>query len=196
MKEKKDIEWLLHWAFSTQFVEQAAGDLKQLGPSSGPGGFESLALLGVRVDCSSSAEKMLGVCCHDDAAMIYDTVMRIDSPEAKGLLILHARANTRPDWIPAGVGKLVPVLDRNGKPRRMYRNPEKSRGDLGPMMEWQGNSVDMVEYHRAMWSAWHEGMCVLVDAVNADMTSFIATPPKAQAAPWDWTGTIHYEETG
>lgn len=191
MKETRDIEWLVNWALQAQNVERAIKNATPMaqGQSSQPA-FEQMARLGVRVDSSRKAESWGNVDCQNDAVIIYDLIQRLPR-DAAGLVVIHGRAGTRPDWCVEGVGCEVPVLTAKGKPRRIYRDPIKSMGDLGPMMEWIGHRQETVDFHRAQYAVWYQALSALVPFANKELEAYQAERPKASPYPWDWSGVVH-----
>jgi len=186
VKENRDIEWLVNWAFQVQRVEAALRNVTPDAPAISPSAMLQMLELGCRVDTSSSAQKWDSARCGDDAVVIYDCVRRLPR-EAVGLVVMHGRAGTRPDWCPEGVGCEVPVLTAKGKPRRIYRDPIKCRGDLGPMMRWQGHRPEVVEFHRAQYRVWHLALNALVLPLNEGLGDYVATKLVKNGWPWDWS---------
>jgi hypothetical protein len=185
MKEQRDIEWLVNWAFQKQRVEDAMRSLVPSAPTISPSAMLQLLELGVRVDTSSAGEKWGSAQCHDDAVVIYDMVRRLPR-EAAGLVVLHGRIGTRPDWCPGGIGCEVPMLDKRGRPRRIWRDPARRKGDLGPMLQWRGHRAEAVEFHRAQYAVWHAALATLTDPFNAEAVDFHASGPNTSAEPWSW----------
>jgi len=183
MKENRDIEWLVNWAFQTQRVEDAVRNLMPVGPDISQSAMLQMLELGVRVDTSSQGQKWDSAQCHDDAVVVYDCVRRLPHAAA-GLVVVHGRAGTRPDWCPEGVGHEVPVLTKKGKPKRIYRDPIKCKGDLGPMMQWRGHRPEVVQFHRAQYAVWHAALCALISPLNGEMVSYVVGGPLAAALPW------------
>jgi len=191
VKAEKDIEALLEWAYREQHIEAA---VRQLMPTLGGGstvsGLLQVLELGTRIDSSSAGERFAGVRCHEDAAVIYDAVQqlaRAGLTETAGLLTLHARVGTRPDWCPGEIAEQVPVLDKRGNHKKLYRDQAKQRGFLGYAWEWSdGNRPDKVAHFRAQWTAWRLGLADVAKLVNGELSAFHATGPAVAAEPWAW----------
>ena len=185
MAEFKDVEDLLIWAFRDQKVEAVASSLRpmQAGWSSTCSLGEVMAL-GTRVDGSSAGAKFLGARCHEDAAVIYDAVMALP-PEAWVEVIKHARTATEPDWHTEGPGQWVVPTDRNGNPKRRWRDEARQRGDMGeaaPVLV--GTHPRVVEEARAIYRLWHVSLAELVPLLNRELVDHVATPPARPAEPW------------
>jgi len=188
-RKSRDIETLLVWAFRDQKVEQVARMLRPAPPrQSAVSSLGDVLGLGTRVDTSSAAARQAGTHCHEDAAVIFDAVMQLP-PDAWLLLVKHARSGTRPEWWPEGPGEWVVPLDKQGRPKRLWRDPSRRLGDLGPAPAvLVGIEPTMVEADRAAYGLWHIAMCDLVPMVNSEMVEHEATGPAAHPIPWRETG--------
>ncbi len=184
MKEIRDIEWLLNWAFENQRVETAIKMAIPKLPNISGGGFKQLMELGVRVDSSSAGERWGSARCHDDAVIIYDLVCRLPK-EAMGILVIHARAGTRPDWCEAGIGCEEAVLDGRGRTKKIWRDPINRTGLIGVQTKWVGHRPEVVEFQRAQYLVWREALKVLVIPVNKELTNFQSTMPRCAKQPWE-----------
>lgn len=186
MPKAMDVEDLLIWAFRDQKVDHVA---KRLWPKEGTGvsmasSLAEVMALGCRVDTSSAGSMHMAVQCHEDAAVIYDAVMALPA-EAWMFVIKHARSATRPDWHPEGPGEFVVPLDRNGRPKRVWRDPARQRGDLGPApAELVGTHPANVEEARRAYAVWHAALLDLVPMLNAELVDHEAIGPEAPAEPW------------
>lgn len=186
MARAMDVEDLLIWAFRDQKIEHVANAMRPRGPGgSNASSLGELLALGCRVDTSSAGASFLGGAqCHEDAAVMYDAVMALP-PDAWSIVIRHARTGTRPDWHPEGPGYWVTPLDSKGNPKRLWRDPAKQKGDLGPApQELIGTRPSTVEQDRRIYAVWHAALGDLVSLVNAEMADHVATPPEAPAEPW------------
>lgn len=186
-KTSVDIEELLVWAFKHQGVENYVGALRSWGTHSQGSLGSSIAqtlMLGARVDGGSPAARMLGARCPDDALTVYEAVMTLP-PEAWMLVIKHARSGTEPEWYPEGPGRWVQPLDAKGEPKRIWRDPKRRRGDLGPApSEFEGLSLALVEEARASFRLWHVALCELLPLVNPELERFTAFWPARPLEPW------------
>ena len=185
MAEFKDVEDLLVWAFRDQHIEHvASSQMPSQGGWSATCSLGEVMMLGTRVDTSSAGANFLSARCHEDAAVIYEAVMALP-PEAWVEVIKHARTATWPDWHTEGPGRWVVPRDRNGQPKRRWRDPVKQRGDMGEAPpELIGTHPRVVEEARAIYRLWHVSLCELVPLLNREMVDHRATPPLRSAAPW------------
>jgi hypothetical protein len=184
MAKRLDVEELVNWAFEKQRVEDVAKTLMPQAPASLVSGLSSLLVLGTRVDSSSAGARMLGARCHEDAAVIYDAVMAL-APEAWMLVIKHGRNGTRPDWHEEGPGEWVQPVDKQGNPRKLWRDPANRRGFLGfqgPVLI--GTDPVHVELARTSWSLWRAGLADLIPVLNAEMVDHVAEGPAIPTEPW------------
>ena len=186
MPKAMDVEDLLIWAFRDQKIEAVANRMRPKGPGgSNASSLGELLALGCRVDTSSAGANFLGgVQCHEDAAVIYDAVMALPA-DAWHMVIKHARNGTQPDWHPEGPGYWITPLDRNGQPKRLWRDPAKQKGDMGPAPdELIGTRPSSVEQDRRGYAMWHAALVDLVGLFNSEMVDHEATGPQAPAEPW------------
>ena len=186
MPKARDVEALLVWAFRDQKIEAvAAGVLPRAQTWSQTSSLGEIMALGTRVDSSSAGARHVAIHCHEDAAVIYDAVMALP-PDAWQIVIKHARTGTQPDWHPEGPGVWVVPLDRNGRPKRLWRDPAKQKGDLGPApAELVGTRPEVVEQDRRAYAMWHAALVDLVGLLNAEMVDHEAIGPEAPPAPWN-----------
>lgn len=187
MPKAMDVEDLLVWAFRDQKIETVASKMRPRGPGgSNASSLGDLLALGCRVDTSSAGANFLGgVQCHVDAAVIYDAVMALP-PEAWFMIKKHALSGTRPEWYPEGPGEWVVPVDRSGKPKRLWADPAKQRGDLGlAPAELVGTRPSTVEQDRKAYAVWHAALVDLVGMLNSELEDYQATGPAVSARPWD-----------
>lgn len=186
MPKAMDVEDLLIWAFRDQKIEAVASNMRPRGPgASNASSLGELLALGCRVDTSSAGANFLGGAqCHEDAAVVYDAVMALP-PDAWHLVIKHARTGTRPEWHPEGPGQWVVPVDRNGKPKRLWLDPVKQRGDLGEAPpELVGVRPSSVEQDRRAYALWRAALVDLVGLFNSEMVDHEAIGPIVEAEPW------------
>jgi hypothetical protein len=186
MKEFRDVEDLLVWAFRDQKVEAFANSFRPKATGwSSMSSLGQLMVLGTRVDSPSAGARFVGARCHEDATVIFEAVMALPSA-AWVEIIKHARGGSVPEWHEDGPGEFVVPLDRNGQPKRLWHDPVRQRGDMGPAPAELvgGPPPDIVEEDRAIYRLWHVTMCELVPMLNAEMQEFGALPPRRPAEPW------------
>lgn len=183
VRERRDVEDLLIWAMvdnglGGQIVERRGRiGWTELGTivDGGRGGWE---ISGPRVQ-------------HDDAYAIANTVLALPPDPVTGeatmaeLVIRHARTNCRPDWCEEGVGRAVPKVNKRGQVEYDYERPgdRKSR-KLEAKMVWKGETQAAVDFYRARYALWWIALKTLVAPLNAAMTRFEATGPRAPEEPW------------
>lgn len=180
-----DVEELVNWAFEDQKIEAVA---RRLGPPqlqrSPESSLAQLLALGCRVDTSSAGAMHLAVQCHEDAAVIYDAVMALP-PEAWFLVIKHGRNGTQPDWHEEGPGQWVQPLDKNGEPKKMWRDARNRRGYLGLEPPYLvGTNPELVAEARAEYQVWHAALVELVPMLNSEMVDHVADGPRSEREPW------------
>lgn len=186
MAEFKDVEDLVVWAFRDQRVEQVASSLRPRQPGwSSSTSVAQVMALGTRVDSSAAGARFLGGRCHEDAAVIYDAVMSLP-PEAWREVVKHARTATEPYWYEEGPGYFAVPLDRAGRPKRLWRDPARQKGDLGEAPpELVGTHPVVVEEARAIYRLWHVSLCELVPMLNRELVAHRASLPLRPAEPWN-----------
>jgi hypothetical protein len=185
MPKAMDVEDLLIWAFRDQKIDLVAAAMRPKGPSgSSHSSLAEMLMLGTKVDTTSAGARHFAVHCHEDAAVVYDAVMALP-PEAWMFVIKHAKSATQPDWHPEGPGRYVVPLDKHGQPKRLWRDPAKQRGDLGPMpAELVGTNPVHVEESRRAYAVWHAALVDLVALLNTELVDHEAIGPAAMPEPW------------
>jgi len=116
--------------------------------------------LGTHVSSHTFAQKIAGAKCHDDAITVLDAIYRLPI-EAQVLVIKCGRADCSPDYAPEGVGKEVPLLTKQGNPKKLWRNPSMQSGFIGYATQWQGTLPEVVKFHRSEWKLWREALIAL-----------------------------------
>ena len=217
LREARDIELLLQWAYQDQvvhkagvegewvYLDQAAlaergrfGGAYQSKSSDGCFAVERYATLGTFVDGG-------GLHASDardhDAEVLHDAVSRL--PNGRRFLVFnHALAGTRPEWGEGVVPRLEPIFKRNrwpwwdaeGKPKRgsyetMYQAGRKEvvYVPLRPKPE-----LSQLMTKRIGYSLWWDALATLTEALgrsDAGMRRFRPTGPSAPAYPWETDAT-------
>ncbi|MGJ8529829.1 hypothetical protein [Maritalea sp.] len=189
-KTKIDIHKLVHWALVREHAEHVARLQAQAfspGQSQGYATNNSVLELGTHVDSSTFAAKVAGAKCHDDALTVLDAIHRLPS-EAQMVVIKCGRADCHPYFAPEGVGKMVPVLDRNGHPKKKWRNPETKAGFLGVEMVWEGLLREEVNFYRNGYKMWREALCELHASLQKELISYALTKKLPSTTPWKTRG--------
>lgn len=157
-----DMEDLLVWTYQDQFAHTVTvtDDLRLVGAGYGNGmrGFEVLADLGCLVDGKPGVANVAG-----DAEAIHAAVLALDDV-ACGLVVMHAVAGTRPDWMPGAVPLPVPVRRANGKPELVYHDLARSKpAYCRPRYK---PAAEVIELARESYTAWWQGVAGLAVALG------------------------------
>lgn len=194
----QDIERLLHWAYGVQRVGwlegrgvglaalEAAADGNEVYGVSGCGcaAVARMGVLGVRVDTSR-------VGGHPDAApdalALHQAVLSATRGVARGLVIRHAEAGTRPDWDAPGI-RCLPVMRRKrGEDVPEVVLSDKGRRPLWCPVRYTGRRRDDLEAIRQVWSTWRSALLAVRFALLRDgrrIRGALPTGPAAPAEPW------------
>lgn len=179
-----DIERLLIWTYQNQVADQVTRrvmrGLAPQGYASTMGAVVRQGLLGCRIDGG------LGVvtCAddlHPDAEAVHDAVLSLPSL-ACGLVIMHAKAGTRPDWMEGVVQRLRPVRMPSGKPLVEYwdrerRKPAYCHIELYP-------SDESIRFARGVYLEWWDALDHLSFVVEGRLTERRAVGPECPREPW------------
>lgn len=190
-KKDIDIEKLLIWTYQDQAAMQVVS--RSVGYAFGGGGdsfgaVERYGRLGCFPDCAGAAAVGNDE-LHPDAERVYETVAHLPVQTA-GLVVLHARAGTRPDWIPEGT--LVKPEYRltaggairrrkDGSPRVHMIYDDNRNGIACRIVV--NNPPQMLRFHRAQYALWHEALAVLVKNLSG-LREYSACGPGAAGRPW------------
>lgn len=176
-----DIERLLIWTYQAQAADvvsrRIAGAIGPGQPVSNMAVLERQNLLGVRVDCSRAVGASRDL--HPDAEAVHDWVLGL--PGARiGLVISHAKAGTRPEWLPDTGMRVEPVTRSNGKPKMEWDYAAK-RPLYCPIRYVPDPSY--VAFTREVYMDWWAVLSVMVDDLP-DLSSHCVTGPEAEYEPW------------
>ena len=197
-KVRKDmpIDQLLLWVYQTQCAAAIIGrGVGMYGPEkdadnilykniSGDGVYaiQRNAMLGVRVDHSGWASADI----HPDAELVHDLIVgRGFTPLERGLLISYGESGVVPDWLPGVRPMVVGKFRANGKPVMVY-DDSKKRKPVACVLEVV-NSVEHIEYCRAVYARWYEAMeklCGMLWSADVVVTSFNVEKPSMKKEPW------------
>ncbi len=134
---------------------------------------------------------------HPDAERVHSTTMMLGGIDAM-LVVRHAKAATRPDWLPNARHRFEPVwkvgrkfADDTGLPVKgsyqVITDWDKSRhvrSTYCPISEHDGR--DHVAAKREVYRRWRRALVVLADYfVAAPLSAHIVRGPAAAATPWD-----------
>ena len=177
-----DIEQALIWTYRLQ-----QADLRQqMGVGPQPQ-FDSCAL----VARSLSTAVSVGADCHPDADLLHGFVLGLSRYQAV-LVICHAKAADRPDWLPGAKLVIAAEVNLRGNPRRIYDENRNLIGhrvrqavELGDGTLMLGWDLDVVEAERNTYRLWHQALVDLsrrLGTIRVD--GKLAIGPEAPATPW------------
>ena len=199
-KEPIEIRELVRWALVDQQVEASikAANARMVhrkgGMVTSTAKLEQMLQLGCKIDGHGPGELLDDreiFDCHVDAVRVYDALDHLPRREAKDAIYFHCKRNTVPDWAEEGVGKLVPVLGKNGKPKPLVKSPRPNGEDTGLingekyLMEYDGLEPYQVKRARLIYSIWYEGLVAIQRELEKSLKSFIPQPPSVRAQPWE-----------
>lgn len=120
----------------------------------------------------------------DDEAM--QVKMAIDQLpiECRVLIVQYGRAGLRPDWIEEGYGTVQQLTDARGRLRWIWEDPVNRTGAKRPMMGFVGEQRDNVDFHRAQYQLWWQGLADIVGPLNDVLERRYVTGPVLSRSPW------------
>ena len=194
LRRSIDVERLLWWVYRDQKADivigrgdgmmatEAAVDGVVIRGVSGDGvaAVISQAQLGCRVDGGGASADHL----HRDAETAHRAVMRLPRPIALTVM-QHARAGTRPDWLPEARPKAEPRMTPRGKVLVRYDVSDVHRNYGWCVIDWT-TSVAQIQAARTEWALWHAALWSLSAELSRPrvMTRFLPSPPSVPAEPW------------
>jgi hypothetical protein len=172
-----DIERLVTWALRDQGL-----GWEKPGKSAGGYGF---AQLGTLVSGGVVANPNAGLLSDEDALLVKMAVDML-APDPRAAVLQFGRAGLRPEGWDEAIGEPQQLVDKRGRPRWDYDNPNNKRGPRRPLLDMLAWSVhrDEVLFARRQWTMWREALLVLRDYVGPKLQHHIATGPEAPAEPW------------
>jgi len=149
---------LLRWAYQDEQIDA----MSRPGGVWLGGGVDSLTMvaerkaLGCRVDGGGYGVYRT----HPDAEAVHEAVRRLPGRQV-GLVIRHAKAGTRPDWMPGAAPRVEPVRRPNGK---VVIERDRHRHHKAP---WCPFRIDPLPEHiammRAIYVEWWHALAALAD---------------------------------
>jgi|GEM_PF-1039830 len=201
-KTQIDIEDLLVWAYRDLAVDRRiasdiAGTEREYilrSWASTWGRVSEYAQLGTFVDTSFRAPVHASSVEEDDDAMtIHNAVLTLPS-EACVLVIIHARANTRPGLWDREPPRLVPILRGNGKPETIEHN----KRPVACPIRWS-HDPERWEWDQQQYRTWRAALDVLADELAGKLIRYEAKPSLAFQSPWSVSSRLrsaaHAEKT-
>ncbi len=178
-----DVEELLQWTYHTQRAHVIdLQDNQRTGPVGYKTSFlaiERFARMGVKVD---NVHKSSTHHTHTDAETIHNTVKTL-KPLWIGLLIHYANMGTRPDWMPGATPKIVPALDKHGKPKIVYHDARTKRKPAYCVVRSEP-SIEEIEFVRGVYTQWWDAMDSLLKKLPELQTYTVKMNPYTLRKPW------------
>lgn len=173
-RDSKDIEQLVIWAMRDQGLgwagkERARDDFSDLGTiidDDHPGSHPTIALWS-----------------DDDAMQVKLAIDQLPAP-ARMLLVQYGRTALRPDWCEEGYGSYQQLRDGRGRRMWDWEYPESRTGKKTPRLGFVGEQRETVDFYRAQYGVWWQGLADIVGPLNNVMERHRATGPAADQAPW------------
>jgi hypothetical protein len=191
IREPVDIERLLVWTYRHQradrvlgvgiglFDQEAAMDGHRHCATSkdGVAAMRRIGALGTRVDGGGASAAAL----HIDAEIVHTAVMALPH-DTSALVIVHARAASRPDDTAIPTPRAFPVKNERGRIVREYAEWDKSKNYGWTPLVWTAAPVTAAAIRRD-YATWRDALGVLAFTLarGRGLTRHRPTPP--QAAP-------------
>lgn len=188
VRDSIGIEALLWWVYQDQAadaVSRAAG--AGVWPSSGGNNFSAVERYGVPIDCPTA---VYSPPLHPDAEEVHAAVRRLKGAMI-GLVIMHAKAGTRPDWMPGAVPTPEAILRANGKPIMEYWDREKKRPAYCLIRYVPEKSH--IDFMRAQWVSWWDALDSLAVALRERLSRDVL-PLKMPRNPWAVDARVDAQE--
>lgn len=172
VREQRDIEALVVWALRDQGLGWAGKDRPSKADETD---------YGTIIDTGSHPN--MGLWSDDDAMAIKLAIDGL-SETARALLVQYGRAGMRPDWCEEGYGRYEQA--RHGKRLKWeWSDPVNRTGTKRPKLAFVGEQRETVDYHRAQWGVWWQGLADIVAPLNEVMEGHEASGPAVERRPWD-----------
>jgi hypothetical protein len=199
-KEPIEIRELIKWALVDQMVEAAIKAANARMVHSGGGmvtsavALQQMLKLGCKIDGHGPGDAYndeILIDCHVDAVKVYDALVSLPHDQAKNSVYFHSIKCTTPDWAAEGVGKLVPVLGKNGKPKPLLKSARPDGEEVRTidgvkyLMEYDGLAPYEVKLARAQYSVWYNALVAIQLELEKKLQSFSPQPPSVCAQPWE-----------
>lgn len=201
------VEQLVRWAWQAEQVgtvlgravgwmdaERAAAGITWHGASAdGVATMMRQGVLGCRVD---GGGPVVAPDVHPDAEAVFDAVGQLGRV-ARGLVAQHARAGSRPDWLPGAAVEWQPVRGSDGAMRLiMDRN---GRRVVGAQVEAivtvahpgearrvePGVLPETIAWRRELYLSWWDGLDALADALACGLRDHRVVGVGPARSPWE-----------
>lgn len=183
-----DVERLLIWAYQKQRVHMAGrgeGEgIASLFMGAGNGAaMDAYLSLGCCIDTPDAGTRLAAGSTTNYADPVAEAVHAcVLGVRDRGLVIQHAQAASRPDWMPGVVIRCVPVLNKRGKPTMEYANVEKSR-PLYCYYTWTPCRPEHLALARGLWVAWWDAVETVRIVLGRQLRRSLTGPREARE-PW------------
>lgn len=186
-RQEMDIERLVIWALRDQGLGWAGRERT----------VEDFSDLGTVIDEDhAGSHPTIGLWSDDDAMLVK---MAVDGlvPEARMLVVQYGRTGLRPDWVEEGYGSVQQLRDSRGRLRWLWDDPKNRTGEKRPLMGFVGEQRDNVDFHRAQYRVWWQGLTDIVGPLNNRLERHRATGPDVSREPWlDSVRPVVFDENG
>ncbi len=174
-----DIEDLLTWAYQAEKVDRRGGLARPRGHASAWASVSAFGRLGTRPDVSRVPEGF-GDDVPADALAVEAAVMALERDTA-ALVVIHARAGTRPGYFDDGPPRLRPIVDAGGKAKMLRDARHKP---IATMLEWSSDREHW-QWECDQYAAWRTAVDALFDALGGRLEAHRVLPPRAARRPWE-----------
>ena len=181
-REAMTIERALIWAYQDQQVDAIVGRggqyMRVVGIDSARRAGDRMAL-----GCEVMGGGYARLTVHPDAEALHDAVRRLRPPARIGLVIRHAKAGTRPDWLRGARPTVKPLRRPNGK---IVVERDNNRNAT-----WCPFVVDPLPQHiafcHAVYAEWWDALDELVGA-GLRLVDHVILPLGEPREPWKAKG--------
>lgn len=183
MREGRDIEDVLAWAYGDEKIGRTAFARIPVGPAPVGSQMQSvgeIGNLGVRVDRSPYVVPTAPT----DAEAVHLAVMALPR-QAREIVMEVAETGRRPEWLPDQ--RPCPVPNKFGEPTVVYHDPGKrERPSHCPVM-YLPDKVRL-DHSRMMYALWHTAVSALAVSLKGCLERCEVTGPAASPEPWSDKG--------
>lgn len=174
VRKEMDIERLVTWALRDQ-------GLGWVGRERGREDFSDYGT--VIDDDGAGSHPSIGLWSDDDAMLVKMAVDELDL-EARVLVTQYGRSGLRPDWVEEGYGSVQQLRDSRGRLRWVWDDPKNRAGSKRPLLGFVGEQRENVDFHRAQYRVWWQGLADIVIPLNGRLERHAATGPEVAREPW------------
>jgi hypothetical protein len=174
-----DIERLLIWTYQDQQADWIVG---RGGLYIATGGYDSTiavasrAALGCRIQGGGYARLTI----HVDAETVHDQVKALPAALI-GMVIRHAKAGTRPDWMPDAQPRPIPIFRKKDRPQMVYWDVAKKKPAYCLLA--YDPEPKHIAFMRDVWLAWWDALDRLAADLDGMLERKVLRPP-FRREPW------------